>query len=131
MKSIYEHYERYEYNDQDVMNEMYYDKVVYAGWDEYNCPPVWCYLNKESLALGKVEFANYDTLQEEAKNADGLLKKYQNITEQIYDNAKIIHYLGDTKPWSKTREKSGLYELFDKAYDICWNEIQNNKKSTK
>ena len=58
LDNIYQNYERYEYNDQDVMNEMYYDNLVYVGWDEYNCPPVWCYLNKEKIEQGVLEFAD-------------------------------------------------------------------------
>lgn len=116
LENIYQNYERYEYNDQDVMNEMYYDKLVYVGWDEYNCPPVWCYINKESLAEGKLEFADYNVMRELAKNPEHMIESYQNITQQIYENAKIIHYLGNTKPWSTTREKSRLYDMFDGAY---------------
>lgn len=116
LESIYENYERYEYNDQDVMNELYYDKVVFAGWDEYNCPPIWCYLNKNSLSSGRVEFADYDEICRRVREPEQMLEMYQNITEQIYQSARVIHYLGDTKSWSSTRKESKLYDLFDKAY---------------
>ena len=39
-------------------------------------------------------------MRELAKNPERMLQKYQNVTRQIYENAKIIHYLGNTKPWS-------------------------------
>lgn len=116
LENIYRNYERYEYNDQDVMNEMYYDRLVYVGWDEYNCPPVWCYINKQRLAEGVLEFADYNVMRELAKNPELMVASYQNVTKQIYDNAKIIHYLGNTKPWSDTREQSKLYDMFDEAY---------------
>lgn len=116
LENIYRNYERYEYNDQDVMNEMYYDMLVYVGWDEYNCPPIWCYINKKRLAEGILEFADYNAIRELAKDPENMLRTYQNVTRQIYDNAKIIHYLGNTKPWSITREESRLYETFDEAY---------------
>lgn len=116
LENIYRNYERYEYNDQDVMNEMYYDRLVYVGWDEYNCPPIWCYINKNRLAEGILEFADYNAIRELAKDPENMLRTYQNVTRQIYDNAKIIHYLGNTKPWSITREESRLYETFDEAY---------------
>lgn len=116
LENIYRNYERYEYNDQDVMNEMYYDMLVYVGWDEYNCPPIWCYINKNRLAEGILEFADYNAIRELAKDPENMLRTYQNVTRQIYDNAKIIHYLGNTKPWSITREESRLYETFDEAY---------------
>lgn len=116
LEKIYRNYERYEYNDQDVLNEMYYDKLVYVGWDEYNCPPVWCYINKHRLAEGVLEFADYNVMRELVKNPESMMQTYQNVTRQIYDNAKVIHYLGNTKPWSATREESKLYEMFDEAY---------------
>jgi lipopolysaccharide biosynthesis glycosyltransferase len=116
LSRIYKDYERYEYNDQDVMNEMYYDRVRYVGWDAYNCPPVWCYLNREELAKGHLVFADYNELRELSKDPERMMETWQNVTEQIYDHAKIIHYMGNTKPWSKTREESRLYQLFDRAY---------------
>lgn len=116
LNRIYENYEHYEYCDQDVMNEMFYDRLVYVGWDEYNCPPIWCYINKNKLADGVLEFADYNQIREFSETPEILHEKYQNITRQIYENAKIIHYLGDTKPWSKTREDGRLYQIFDEAY---------------
>lgn len=125
LENIYRNYARYEYNDQDVMNEMYYDNLVYVGWDEYNCPPIWCYLNKDRLADGALEFADYNRIRELAKNPESMMQTYQNVTGQIYDNAKIIHYLGNTKPWSKTREESRLYEMFDGAYWEIVEQLKN------
>ena len=36
---IYTDFERYEYNDQDVLNEMFYYRLIYLPWQKYNCPP--------------------------------------------------------------------------------------------
>lgn len=122
LQSIYQNYARYLYNDQDVMNELYYNKVIYVGWNEYNCPPAWYYLNKERLGKGILEFADYGTLQVKSKEPV-FIDEYQNITREIYDNAKIIHYLGDTKPWSITREDASLYEIFDRAYQVYYKQF--------
>lgn len=116
LQNIYKKYERYEYNDQDVMNEMYYDNVLYLGWDEYNCPPVWCYLDKQKIRQGVLEFADYNEIRRLAANPEIILETYQDITMQIYQNAKVIHYLGNTKPWNKKRPESKVYEMFDEAY---------------
>ena len=64
-----------------------------------------------------MEFADYNEIRVLAKNPELMLQKYQNVTRQLYENAKIIHYLGNTKPWSATREQSMLYEMFDEAYE--------------
>ena len=115
LEAIYRDYTRYEYNDQDVMNELYYDKLLYVGWDEYNCPPAWYFIDKESLGAGELKFADYNLLQNVA-DRDEFLKRYQNVTSQIYENARIIHYMGNTKPWSATRELTKVYDIFDQSY---------------
>ena len=115
LEAIYQNYERYIYNDQDVMNELYYDKLLYVGWDEYNCPPAWYFIDKESLGAGELKFADYNLLQNVA-DWDEFLKRYQNVTSQIYENARIIHYMGNTKPWSATRELTKVYDIFDQSY---------------
>ena len=94
---------------------MFYDRLVYAGWDEYNCPPAWYYIDKNELQQGRLKFVNYDEIKELNDNPQ-LINNIQNITTQIYEGAKVIHYLGDTKPWSNTRKEAKVQELFDKAY---------------
>ena len=128
LDNIYKKYKKYEYNDQDVMNELYYNKVLYLGWDEYNCPPIWCYLNKKKMQQGILKFADYNEIREMSKNPEKLIYDYQDITKQIYQNAKVIHYLGNTKPWSKTREKSKLYESYDEAYKKIVNKMLSDKR---
>lgn len=115
LEAIYKDYTRYEYNDQDVMNELYYDKLLYVGWDEYNCPPAWYYVDKPELLNGRLKFADYEVLQN-ISDYEKFVSTYQNLTQEIYENAKIIHYLGDTKPWSVTRNQAAIYDMFDKAY---------------
>ena len=39
-------------------------------------------------------------------------------------NAKIIHYLGDTKPWSETRNQAAIYDIFDRAYYDAESELK-------
>lgn len=116
LENIYRDYERYEYNDQDVMNEMYYDRLAWVGWDMYNCPPCHYYLDKAASAAGRVEFADYEELKALHGNAEDFLAKHLNLTQRIYEQAAIIHYLADTKPWSTTRKAASVYEIFDRAY---------------
>lgn len=116
LRRIYRDYERYEYNDQDVMNEMFYDRVIYAGWDMYNCPPCHYYLDKEASTQGEVRFADYEMMKEVNRDPEGFLRRYLNLTENIFNQAAVIHYLADTKPWSHTRKAASVYEIFDRAY---------------
>ena len=117
IENIYQHFERYEYNDQDVMNELYFDNAIFAGWDEYNCPPAWYYINRDALAGGTLAFADYEDMKEFQTQPEKM-QEYINITQQIYNQARIIHYLGDTKPWSTTRKSAKVYEIFDQAYQV-------------
>ncbi len=115
---IREHFERYEYNDQDVLNEVYYEKVKYLGWDLYNCPPAYYFLEKAALTKNQLVFASYDEIKKYQTDSESFLYQYQNVTDNIYENARIIHYLGRTKPWLKDREDSMVYRLFDQAYRL-------------
>lgn len=114
---VYQDYERYEYNDQDVLNEMYQDRLIYVGWDQYNCPPAWYYLNLRAAESGILEFADYDTIRTYQKKPDQFAQDYTNLTQQIADSAAIIHHLADTKPWNVHRKDGSVYEYFDRCYD--------------
>lgn len=116
LENIYRDYERYEYNDQDVMNEMYYDRLSYAGWDMYNCPPCHYYLDKAASGRGEVRFADYEEMKRIREDPQSFLSAHLNLTEQIYQQAAVIHYLADTKPWSSTRKEASVYQVFDRAY---------------
>ena len=125
LDNIYQNYERYEYNDQDVTNEMYYDNLVYVGWDEYNCPPVWCYLDKEKMEQGVLEFADYNEIRVLAKNPELMLQKYQNVTRQIYENAKVfMRENGNKDQWGDDYPSRELIEQdLDDMY-LCMAENQ-------
>ncbi|MBQ3918229.1 MAG: glycosyltransferase family 8 protein, partial [Oscillospiraceae bacterium] len=119
LDAIYKNYERYEYNDQDVMNELYYDKLLYLPWNRYNLPPAYYFVNRFDYAdtadedIQVLDFLSYDTLR---GITDDELKICENVMDSLYRRAHIIHYMGNTKPWSKTREESAPYNLFDWAY---------------
>ena len=116
LERIYCDYERYEYNDQDVMNEMYFDRLTWVGWDMFNCPPCHYYLDKAASAGGELIFADYEVMKKMGDDPDLFFRKYLSLTQGIYDQARVIHYLADTKPWSVTREGASVYEIFDRAY---------------
>ncbi|MCR5785742.1 MAG: hypothetical protein K6G40_08905, partial [Eubacterium sp.] len=105
MERIYSNYERYEYNDQDVLNEMYYDTLKYLPWEKYNCPPALYILGKENG-----NYLSYDMIK--AANSGEI----KNVTEDVKNAAAVIHYMANTKPWSKNRENSSVYNLFDPLY---------------
>ncbi len=116
--ALYEHTERYEYPDQDVLNEKCCSKVILADWEAYNCPPL-VYYKKVNPSDGKpAEYATYEELRAGAGQADGFFDRYRDVTYEVFQRASIIHYLGKTKPWLKDREESKAYDIFDAAYQI-------------
>ncbi len=115
LQRIYKDNARYEYNDQDVMNELWYDRIKTVEWDRYNLPPAWYFLDMDSMKEGKLRFAGYDEIM--SMDKDVFIDKYKDVTAGLYDGAFIIHYLADTKPWRKDRKEGAVYGIFDRAYE--------------
>lgn len=119
LEAIYRDYERYEYNDQDVINELYYDKLLYVPWHLYNLPPAYYYINRfdfsEAENLSQLKYLSYDELRA-MKDSDTEFSESENVMDALYRRANIIHYLGDTKPWSCTRKDAAPFHVFDWAY---------------
>ena len=116
---IFDNYERYEYNDQDVLNEVYYDQLLWADWDQYNLPPALYFLDAKALRENHVRFASYEELRElSAENPEELRTKYLDISYSMRDKAKIIHYMGAAKPWNRdlTQHDAAVYRFYDEPY---------------
>lgn len=116
LNRIYENYERYEYNDQDVLNEMYYDRLRWVKWDKYNLPPALYYIDKAALAENQIRFASYEEMKLAAKDPEEFAERYQDISASMRREAKIIHYMGAAKPWNRSRNEAAVYRLFDEPY---------------
>ena len=43
---------------------------------------------------------------------------YADYTQALCDQAAIIHYIGETKPWSKERPDVPTYSIFDRYYHL-------------
>ena len=126
VERIYSDFSRYEYNDQDVLNEMYYDRLIFLPWEKYNCPPAVYYRkNAETLAgmgtdgadkFGSGFYLTYSEIKEFTKDPERFAATATDATAEMYENAHIIHYMANTKPWSGNRPVSTAYDIFDKAY---------------
>lgn len=127
---VYKNQDKYEYNDQDVLNEMYYDKLVWLPWDKYNCPPGIYMLDQEALKNKQVKFATYGELKELSGEPEIIRTKYIDLSEQVKSNATIIHYMGASKPWSADKS-SMTFSSFNEVYfkyesyykDACENRL--------
>ena len=96
LDAFYREHGRYQYPDQDILNHMYYDKVQFVPWALYNLPPEWWKVDVDAISRGAIRFASYPEMHDLSIDQN---KRFADITLQIRDNAYIIHYLGELKPW--------------------------------
>ncbi|MCR4946002.1 MAG: glycosyltransferase family 8 protein [Lachnospiraceae bacterium] len=144
LERIYTDFERYEYNDQDVLNEMFYDRLIYLPWQKYNCPPALYITDGRKIPgvggeQGEVAHARnseYDGEAAERHGEDAINSRFLsysqvralsgtavntaagtvNVTAEVCAGAHIIHFLANTKPWSGDRRESQVYSIFDRVY---------------
>ncbi len=108
---VYSDCERYEYNDQDVLNEMYFDRLVFLPWWEYNCPPAIYYKRKDDDT-----FYTYQEIRAAKEDPEGFAANAKDVTGDVFSGATVIHYMANTKPWSSDRRNSAVYDIFDRGY---------------
>lgn len=97
--------------EQDVLNLLYIDKYLLLNWNDYNCPPVKFIMKPEDVANGI-----YSPLQQAEIGGISSFDEYADYTVSICDNATIIHYLGETKPWNEQRPDADTYDIFDRYF---------------
>ncbi len=99
------------------------EKLLWADWSLYDCPPGYYYLDLEAAQNGELLFADYKKIQKESRNLETFRAKYSNITKQIAETAKIINYKDGSCPGEDGREPSPIYEIFDKFFNIWDNNM--------
>ena len=98
--------------EQDVMNCFWVDKYLQVNWHEYNCPPVMYVMKPSDVAAGKIA-----PLYQADLPGIASFEEYADYTLALCDNASIIHYIGETKPWNVNRAQSNTYAIFDRYYN--------------
>jgi hypothetical protein len=93
------------------MNCFWVEKYLPINWHDYNCPPVMYVMKNSDVAEGRIE-----PLYQADIPGISSFDEYADYTQALCDNASIIHYLGETKPWKTDRPKSRTYEIFDRSY---------------
>lgn len=126
LQNIFDNFERYYYVDQDVLNELYQDNFKYLDWSLYNCTPSIYYLDQKAISEGSLHFLSYDEILGLINSNQFDISRYLNLTSQIYENAFIIHYVGNSKPWRSDRKESKAYEIFDKCFYETESQIKQN-----
>lgn len=107
--------------DDKALERLSEDKLLWMDWSLYDCPPAYYYLDLEAAKAGKLSFADYETIKRESADAESFTARYSNITKQIADSAKIIHYRDGSSPHNPDREEAAVFDIFDK-YFKAWDE---------
>jgi lipopolysaccharide biosynthesis glycosyltransferase len=105
------HVDNLKWLEQDVMNCFWVEKYLPVNWHDYNCPPVMYVMKNSDVAEGRLE-----PLYQADIPGISSFDEYADYTQALCDNASIIHYIGETKPWKADRPKSRTYEIFDRSY---------------
>ena len=102
------------WQDQDALNVILEESVGLVQWEMFNCTPCMYVCKKSDIEQGIVQPIKAD----ETTQVNEHISDYVDMTMAIYDNASIIHYIGETKPWDSKRPDSYCYGIFDKAYNM-------------
>lgn len=111
---IKEHSDIIIWQDQDALNVILEESVGLVQWEMFNCTPCMYICKKSDIEQGIVQPIKAD----ETTQVNEHISDYVDMTMAIYDNASIIHYIGETKPWDSKRPDSYCYGIFDKAYNM-------------
>ena len=109
---IYENEALLLWEDQDALNAMLEGRVKLVPWHLYNCAPLTYICRKEDVDSGRL----LPLYREELSEVDAHPEDFYEMTQAIYEEAHVIHYLGETKPQRTDRPPAGCYEIFDQAF---------------
>ena len=111
---VVKEYRDFPYNDQDILNNTFSAEAYYLPWEKYNMTPIVTYLDLEGVSRGELHFASYNQIN---SNPEDIGRNYLDVTDYLMEGARVIHYIGDSKPWDHRDEK--MYWVFDK-YKGYW-----------
>lgn len=109
---VYQNYLQLRYMDQDALNKVFLHRVKIVDWYHYNCTPILYVCSKQEVAIGQYAPVS----QQEIGQVQGQEQDYLDMTQAFYQEASIIHYIGETKPWNEQRVAAKTYELFDQSF---------------
>lgn len=94
------------YPEQDMINKYWADRCLEIPWWKYNCPPIMYIMDQNEVNKGIFRPLNRDEM-------DSISDNFLNYAAAIRDQASVIHYIGESKPWNKERPSAETYEIFD------------------
>ena len=97
--------------EQDVMNHFFAEKYLELNGYEYNCVPVMYIMKVKDVQNGIIQPLHKNEVEQMEA-----LEGYADYTQALCDNATIIHYIGESKPWDAARPDAGTYRIFDRYY---------------
>ncbi|MCM1234265.1 MAG: glycosyltransferase [Ruminococcus flavefaciens] len=94
LKDILKNFEIYSLVDQDALNRYYAGRTLYLPWQKYNCPCV-PFLSTEHTDLSSESLLSY----QEVRNLPEEKCNGFDITNQMIQEASVIHFCTSQKPW--------------------------------
>ncbi len=94
-KDILEHFEEYTLVDQDALNRYYVGKTLYLPWQKYNCPCVPLLSTDATGVFDQEKLLSY----QELRNWQEEDREGYDVTNQIIQEASVIHFCTSQKPW--------------------------------
>lgn len=107
----YKYSDKLKWNEQDLLNLLFYKEYKLLKWNSFNCPPIMYVMKESDVNRGEI----LPLFQKEADSMEELTG-YLDYTEAICSEAAIIHYIDNTKPWNSDRPYARTYEVFDVPY---------------
>lgn len=112
LQYIYENEEKLYWLDQDALNVILEGQVKFAPWHLFDCTPITYICHRDEISRGII----HPLYRDQVHKVDEHPGEYLDMTQAIYDEAHIIHYLGETKPLRQGRPPARCYQIFDRAY---------------
>lgn len=109
---IYSHESILKWEDQDALNVVLEGNLKFVPWHLYDCVPALMICRSEDIASRIIRPIYRDEIAAVNDNPEIFL----DMTQAIYDEAHVIHYLGETKPDRAGRTSAGCYDIFDQAF---------------
>lgn len=119
-------YDRYTYIDQDILNNEFCGNIKIIPWSLYNLQPILCLIDLYAIASGKITLATYNDMNYRKEDFD---RQYKDITDIIMEKAKVIHYIGETKPWKHRNEEMYFVHEMYRHFWLDYEEELRNRLS--
>lgn len=114
-----------QYYEQDMMNIVFGKEICCIPWRLYNMHPGCYVLDMKKAIEGEIKYISYGEMYAESKQED-YNERFVNVTNLMIDNACVIHYVGQSKPWNvAVKDMHWAHIPFRKTWEEYAKELEN------